>query len=125
LSRNVIIIGASGHGSVIADIVCACGYNVLGFLDDDTNKNVLGPISDYSKYPDVEFIIGIGNAITREKISAIPVKWYTAIHPSAIVSPSAKIGEESAVMPNLVTNASAVVVKNISKKEHTLSFRPK
>ena len=105
----MIIIGASGHGHVIADAVCANGDRLLGFLDDDAGKAPLGKIEDYEKYGDAEFVIGIGNTAVRKKLSALPVKWYTAIHPSAIVSPSARIGEGTVVMPNAVINARSQV----------------
>lgn len=112
MNKNVVIIGASGHGHVIADIVRANGDNMIGFLDDDLSKNVLGLVSDYTKNSNAEFIIGIGNAEIRERISEIPVKWYTAIHPSAIVSPSAEIGEGTTVMPNAVISADVIVGKH-------------
>lgn len=110
MNRNVIIIGAGGHGQVIGDIVCASGDNLLGFLDD--NKDCLGKIKDYVNFPDAEFIIGIGNNNIRKELSKYNCKWYTAIHPSAIISPSVKIGEGSVVMPNAVINANAVIGKH-------------
>ena len=110
--KNVVIIGASGHGKVVADIVAASGDKLIGFLDDDLTKNPLGYISDYSKYMDCYFVIAIGDAATREKISKLPLKWHTAIHPSAIVSPSVTIGEGTVVMPNAVINAGSSVGKH-------------
>ena len=94
---------------MIADIVTACGDSFLGFLDDDESKKTLGKIDDYKKYTDSFYVIGIGNPKIRERISKFPCKWYTAIHPSAIVSPSAKIGEGTVVMPNAVINADAKI----------------
>lgn len=111
MNRNVIIIGASGHGNVIADIVRANNDCVLGFLDDDPSKPTLGTVADYAKYSDAEFVIGIGDAQVRAKLSALPLKWYTAIHPSAIISPSAQIGEGTVIMPNVIVNANSVVGK--------------
>lgn len=112
MNRKVIIIGASGHGSVIADIVRANNDCLLGFLDDDTSKPTIGTVADYHKYSDAEFVIGIGNAQVREKLSTLPVQWYTAIHPSAVVSPSARIDEGTVIMPNAVVNANSVVGKH-------------
>lgn len=109
MNKNVIIIGASGHGQVIADIVRANCDNLLGFLDDDLSKKTLGKVSDYYKYSDSEFVIGIGNVEVRKKFSSLPLKWYTAIHPSAIISPSAQIGEGTVVMPNAVINAESII----------------
>lgn len=110
---RVIILGASGHAHVIADTIVACGDTVEAFLDDNTSiPGVAGSISDYYKYPTCEFVIGIGSAEVREKLSDLPVKWYTAIHPSAVVSPKATIGEGTVVMPNAVINSGAVIGKH-------------
>ena len=111
--RDVVIFGASGHAHVIADIVKAEGNHVVAFLDDDSNQSdCAGPISDYSKYQNCYFVIGIGDTDTREKLSQLGLKWHTAIHPSAIVSDSASIGEGTVVMPNAVINARTIVGKH-------------
>lgn len=111
-SKKVIVIGASGHGKVIADIIRASCDEFIGFLDDDASKNTLGVVSDWEKYSDYYFVIGIGNTEIREKISSLPLKWYIAIHPSAVISPSVVIGEGSVVMPNAIINADAVIGKH-------------
>ena len=35
MSKSVIVIGASGHGKVVADIIRCAGDEVAGFLDDN------------------------------------------------------------------------------------------
>lgn len=111
--KRVVILGASGHARVIADIITACGDKVEAFLDDNTSiEGVSGSISEYVNFKDSEFVIGIGNAEIRKKFSALPLKWYTAIHPSAVVSPKATIGEGTVVMPNAVINSGAVIGKH-------------
>lgn len=112
MNTKVIIIGASGHGEVVADIVRDNGDKVLGFLDDDTSKDTLGIVNDYANYPYAEFIIGIGNVEIRERISKLPVTWYTAIHSSAVISPKVEIGEGTVIMPNVVINAGTVIGKH-------------
>ena len=121
MNRKVVIIGFGGHGRVIADIVRAKGDTVLGFLDDHAsnyatdsentdNKNVvLGKVEDYIKYSDADFIIGIGNNDVRKRLSSLDCKWYTAIHPGAVISPSVKIGEGSVISANAVVNSEAVI----------------
>lgn len=110
--REVIIIGAGGHGQVVADVILASGDRVIGFLDDDPTKpDVIGPIDLCERY-ECEFVVAIGNAALREKIASKQLKWYTAVHPSAIISPSAQIGEGTVVMPNVVINANAVIGKH-------------
>lgn len=111
--KKVVIFGAGGHGHVIADIVEACGDRVEAFLDDTkSNTDITGPISEYERYEGCEFIIGIGNTAARERLSNLPLKWYTAIHPTAVVSPKAIIGEGTVIMPNAVVNSRAVIGKH-------------
>lgn len=119
---KVIIIGASGHGKVIADIIVSSGNVVKGFLDDADDIQgksiigfpVLGKISDYKDHLDCQFIIAIGNPYVRKKISeSIDVKWYTAVHPSAVISKfDTSIGEGTVLMANAVVNSSAKIGKH-------------
>lgn len=117
MGKRVVIIGAGGHGRVVSDIVVACGDTVIGFLDDSNttnNKvNVIGKSAEAEKYCDgeTELFVAIGNGKVREKImNSLPnAKWYTAIHPSAAISPSVNIGEGTCIMPNAVVNNSAVI----------------
>lgn len=119
MNKDVIIIGAGGHGRVIADVVIAANDRVLGFLDDNPNPPpviagvpLLGTVSDYVNYPQAAFIIGIGNAAVRERVAEQlrGVCWYTAIHPRAVVSSAeTAIGEGSVVMANAVINTGTVI----------------
>ena len=119
MSEKVIVIGASGHGKVVADIVRRSGDTLLGFLDDNealpseiTGIPVLGKVADYARYPEASFVVGIGNSAIREKIACQlnNVRWYTAIHPSAVISAlDTKIGVGSVIMANAVINPSAYV----------------
>ena len=90
----------------------ASGDILVGFLDDVSENSCLVPILEYVNYTDCEFIIGIGDASIRKRISALPCKWYTAIHPTAVVSPSAQIGIGTTVMPNAIINADAKAGKH-------------
>ena len=116
MPERVILIGASGHGKVVADIVAAAGDTVVGFLDDDKSKQtcggypVLGAITQATKYPDCRFVIAIGNNGVRQRIAReLELPWYTAVHPSAVISPSAMIGAGTVVMPRVVVNAEAKI----------------
>ena len=108
--KKIVIFGAGGHAHVVADIVKAEGNIVVAFLDDDLTKpDCSGPISDYLCYSDCEYVIGIGNADIRERMSCLPIRWHTAIHPSATVSPSAIIGFGTVIMPGAVVNSNAII----------------
>jgi len=133
MNEQVIVIGASGHGKVVADIVRRSGDMLLGFLDDNETLPpkivgipMLGKVADYAKYPDVSFVIGIGNSAIREKIvrQLDDVRWYTAIHPSAAISTlDTQIGVGSVIMANAVINSSArigahCIINTASVVEH-------
>lgn len=122
MNEQVIVIGAGGHGKVIADIVRSCGDTVIGFLDDSPNPPasvcgipVLGGTKDYVNYPDARFVIAIGNGTVRRQVAQrlSDVNWYTAIHPGAIVSPmGTSIGEGTVIMAGAVVNPCAVIGKH-------------
>ena len=117
MCKKVILIGGGGHAKVISDIVRACGDAVAGILDDGLEIGtdvqgvpVVGAAIDAEKFADCSFVVAVGNNTIRHRIvDALEVSWYTAVHPSAVVSPSAVIGEGSVVMPMAVVNAGARV----------------
>lgn len=120
--KKVIIIGASGHGKVVADIVQKCGDKIIGFLDDNTNIGdtfigypILGDVDCFRKYMhDSEFVIAIGDAFVREEISLKMryTKMYTAIHPEAVISGiEVSIGPGTVVMANAVINSGSRIGK--------------
>lgn len=119
MNQSVVIIGASGHGKVVADIIVKSGDYVVGFLDDNLNLSntfmefpVLGSIAQYTQYQDKKFVVAIGNAKIREKIvrKLKNVSWYTAIHPMAVISNmNTNIGEGTVIMANAVINPNASI----------------
>ena len=119
MAKKVIIIGAGGHAKVIADIVFCAGDELVGFLDDDDDKQgslvfkeykVLGKVSDAEKYKDCYFVVAIGVNHMRAKIAgSLNVKYYTAIHPRATIADTVKIGVGSVVMAGTVINVDTVI----------------
>lgn len=119
--KNLIIIGASGHGKVLLDMALLSGYSVLGFLDDNENVKenggypVLGKV-DMAPYcaekygQSIEFVLGIGsNAIRKKLDEQYNLPWATLIHPRAIIGSNVEIGKGTVVMANAVVNPSATV----------------
>ena len=112
--KNVIVIGTGGHAKVVADIIQLNNDNLIGFLTSDTNltsfldKPVLGLDTEYKKFNDAYFIIAIGNSDVRKRIanSMADAKWYTAIHPQAIISKTNTIiGDGTVISANAVINS--------------------
>lgn len=97
------IIGAGGHGRVLADIAQAMGYRDIAFLDaafpDFAHSgawDVIGTPTDIDD--DATYALGVGDNQTRMfLLESIPCELVTLIHPSATVSPHAKIGKGSVI----------------------------
>lgn len=122
MSKEVVIIGAGGHGKVIADIILKAGDKIKGFLDDSypvkqyfIGYPILGKTSACKEIKDVAFVIAIGNSHIREKIvkEVGELEWYTAIHPTAVVSSlDVSVGEGTVVMANAVINPGTHIGKH-------------
>lgn len=115
--NRLIIIGAGGHGKVIADNAVKNGYTDIGFVDDNVAGKcmgfpIVGTCTDIKKFNDgsTDFIIGIGNIAIRKMIAEkYAVNWITLIHPSAQIAVNASIGKGTVVMAGAVINACATV----------------
>jgi len=115
--KPYIVIGAGGHGAVVADILLKRGFSVIGFLDDGIKAgteilgaNVLGKVDCCADYPGAMFIIGIGDNAIRKKIAeTYPLEYGSAIHPSAIIGNQSKIGRGTVLMAGAIVNPRTVV----------------
>jgi acetyltransferase EpsM len=124
----IVVIGDGGHSKVIQDIIFAMGYyKIIAILDDkykdiqNREGTLYGPISTLSsivvREKKIKFIIAIGNNRVRsefvKRLGFQKERYATLIHPSAIISPSASIGEGTVVMPNCVINANTEIGKHV------------
>ena len=110
--KKIIIIGASGHGKVIADIASKIGYSEIEFLDDNKQLEccgiykIVGTSDDAYFYDGNDFIVAVGNADAREKIQKKIIKKglnvVSLIHPNAIIAENTIIGVGSVVMAGAV-----------------------
>lgn len=127
--KQFLIWGGGGHGKVVADLVRAVGAEVFGYVDADPDKlgNIVEPggsrvvlVEDefldrlhHDGLPDgidaVALAIGENGKRASSRDTLCPAWLPTLVHPSAIISPSARIGCATVVFPRAVVNASAVI----------------
>ena len=76
MCNKLMIIGAGGHGKVVANIAKLNGYKEIYFLDDDVLKKyigkyqIIGTTKDIDKYKEeYDFFVAIGNNDIRKNIS--------------------------------------------------------
>ena len=115
--ETLVIIGAGGHGRVVADGAQLLGtYGKIVFLDDRYKKAeesggwlIIGLIDDFPKYLESsDFIVAIGNNAFRAKVNKkledANANIVSIIHPSAVVSPNTSIGKGVVICANAAIN---------------------
>lgn len=125
--NSLIIIGAGGHGKVIAESAEACGiYDQIYFLDDKyASKDkiseiygwkVIGSIDSFHEHIETShFIVGIGNNSRRihiqKTLEDANAKIACVIHPTAIVSQYCTIEPGTCVLPGAIINIGTAIGK--------------
>ncbi|QIU96097.1 acetyltransferase [Bacteroides faecium] len=106
--------GASGHAKVIIDIIKAQGGGVEGVVDDDPDLKELRGIPVLHDVIGLSpFIISIGNCKIRKMIAErLNCEFATVIHPSAIISSTATIGEGTVVMQGAIIQTEVQIGKH-------------
>ncbi len=130
--ERFLIWGGGGHGKVVADIIRAAGYTVIGFADRDPAKlqrmvepggasvviseaDLLAFFARPGNLSDIEgataIALGIGDNVSRitSLRNASHVSIPSLVHPSAVVSASSVLGRGTVVFPLAVINAAARV----------------
>lgn len=120
--KRLAILGASGHGKVVADTAECVGWNCIEFFDDawpdnscngawpivGSSAELLGRLTDYSGV-----IVAIGNNLIRARklreLSDAGASIATLIHPNACVSKYAQVGYGVVVFAGVQVNAYAVI----------------
>lgn len=124
-SKTITVIGArmDGHAGVVVDTIEEVGLKLTGFIDNTPElqgKNicgvpVLGSTDDllHMKIPSDTVHIAIGDNVARGKIfdilkkRGIPVE--TLIHPTAVISKTARIGDGCFIGPRAIINHASVI----------------
>jgi len=113
VEKNLIILGAGGHGRVVKEAAEAMNvFNKIDFLDDNSKMAIgkLNAISDLSKEYRYAFVAIGNNELRMECIKRVEELGYilpVLIHPKAIVSPSAS------VYPGTIVNMAAIIQTNV------------
>ncbi len=117
---KLTIIGASGHGRVVADIAERCGYTEIEFLDDNPQVKecggypVVGP-SSLTQGISNDLFVAIGNNTIRARILddliANGHSIAILIHPDAVLAKDVEVGVGTVVMAGVVINANVKIGK--------------
>lgn len=114
---RMYIYGAGGHGNVVRELLVGNGVDVVALIDDDNladhPASVLSDNLDLSDL-DAPIVIGVGDNRDRYKIAQLcKPSFGIGIHKSAIISPSACIGDGTVVLHGAIIQARAVVGEHV------------
>lgn len=121
-SNQLLVIGAGGHARVVIDVARAAGYDPVAALDPASVGSMCNGVEVIGgdDLADSMFAKGLGQAVVAigdnalrsrigKRLRDIGFTLPLIVHPSAILSPSAKIGDGTVIMPLAVINAAATI----------------
>ena len=118
------VYGAGGHAQVVIDVLRAQGIGLRRMYNDSpanqhpasTNVHpgirIVGP----GRFPriDVPLVLAVGRNGERAELSAmLDARYGQAIHPSAIIASSARIGEGTVVHHGSIVQANATIGRHV------------
>lgn len=113
--KRLVILGAGGHGQTVADIAEQTGiFDEILFLDDNS-EIASGKCSDYMKFVDDNTVMypAFGNNEARLKweneFINNGIKLARIIHPTAYISPKAKVSDGCVVFPYAIVNTNTEI----------------
>jgi sugar O-acyltransferase (sialic acid O-acetyltransferase NeuD family) len=132
------VIGAGGHAKVVIATLQAAGFEITIVLDDDQAKwggdllgvPVSGPVSTARELRR-RTVIAVGDNRIRRRLAAelAGLEWVSAIHPAAVIHPSARIGAGTVVFAGAVIQPDAqlgdhVIVNTAATIDHDCQVGP-
>ncbi|MBO8215916.1 MULTISPECIES: acetyltransferase [Acinetobacter] len=125
--KELIIVGAGGHGNEISWLAKRCGRVVRGFLDNTVEKQgafirgipVLGTLDECSKFTDCDFVIAIGSPRARKKIIErfFSEEEFTF---ATLIDPSATIGENIHIQEGTMICAGGILTVDVKLGKHCI-----
>jgi sugar O-acyltransferase (sialic acid O-acetyltransferase NeuD family) len=126
---RVLILGAGGHGQVVADILwraaeAGAAAQPVGFLDDDPallgrsflGLPVLGGLAQLATFDHDSVILAIGHNATRARLfaelTARGERLATACHPRAVLAPDVQAGPGAVICAGAIVNTGSAIGHN-------------
>jgi perosamine synthetase len=112
--RSVVVVGSGGHGKSVIATLQAAGVEVTEVRDDDPSRwgekvngiPITGGAHSLQKQMNHQAIIAVGDEACRRRLAEEMItSWISAIHPSALVDPTASIGSGTFVAAGAILQA--------------------
>ncbi|MBK7666226.1 MAG: acetyltransferase [Sphingobacteriaceae bacterium] len=122
MSKEVVIVGYSGHALVVIDTLKSMGFKIKGYCE--TSKKEMNPygidflgseneVVEKFKKEGIVYIVAIGDNNLREKVQGslekFNVEIVNAIHNTAVISTTVKLGIGILISPGAIINSMAQI----------------
>lgn len=110
------IIGAGGHGKIVAEIVELLDETIYSFIDENSSVKQLWeyPVIHEFTNSEVNAIIAIGDNQVRKRISErYKMNFISLFHPFSQISPRSFIAEGTVIVGGVIINANAIIGKHV------------
>ncbi len=117
-ANKTIIQGGGEHARVVLDCLLAQGAKVVGLFDPKYSGTLFGipqrGTYDQSFEPEAYAIVAIGDNTLRKKVvEKTKHRFQNAIHPSAIISPYASVGEGNMILHGTIVQAQTQIGNHV------------
>jgi sugar O-acyltransferase (sialic acid O-acetyltransferase NeuD family) len=130
MNKKIVIIGAGGHGQVVADILIQMRHSGLpvefsGFLDGNPalhdqiylGYRVFGSESLLATIDHDAIIVAIGDNATRKKVCQTMLlqgeHFFSAVHPNAVMGSGVQIGQGCMICAGVVINTQSSIADHV------------
>ena len=121
--KRIVIVGAGGQGTIVADILQRSGITPAAFVDDAPSLHgtsvlgipVIGAAVDAIEHDAIIVAVGDNHMrrVITERLLAAGETLATAIHPFTSIAPSATIGEGSMISAGALVLPRAVLGRGV------------
>jgi sugar O-acyltransferase (sialic acid O-acetyltransferase NeuD family) len=135
--EHIVIVGAGGFGREVASYIeqlpASAGVRIAGFLDDTRARGpalsegfpypLLGGIDGYVPQPGHALIVAIGDPKAKLRIARNleerGARFYTLVHPTAVVARTAQLGKGVIVCPFAFVSADTKLADFVTVNVYT------
>ena len=127
---KILIVGAGGHGQVVADIlqaqrVAGDDVDVIGFVDDDPalegqdrlGRPILGNLAAITEIGHDAVVLAVGDNTRRacldQDLRRAGQRFATAQHPSALIASGTSVGDGSMICARVVVGCCSRVGRGV------------
>jgi len=126
----ILIVGAGGHGQVVADIFRAArtlgvSTEETAFVDDNQARHqqtlagslVIGPLDRIASFPHDRLVVAVGDNRARarlfSRLAADGERFAVACHPQSVIAEDVAVGEGTMISAGVIVTTGTTIGRNV------------